>query len=274
MPRPPLILLPPSEGKAPGGSGGPWAPGTGFAPDLDVRRQQALVALARAMKGSGVARAKLLGVKGVALEAATEADRLAATAPTLRAIDRYTGVLYDALAYGSRPAAVRRRIDRQVRIFSGLWGVVAPGDPIPDYKLKMGASLGRLGKLSTWWRPAVTAALADEVAGRAVWNLLPNEHAAAWVPDLSGGAGSPTAVISVRFFDTVRRGGRSELVAVAHWNKLLKGALVAHVVTEQLTVVEGLAGFDHPLGYRFVPDLTEPAPDGVSRTVALVRPSE
>jgi hypothetical protein len=35
----------------------------------------------------------------------------------------------------------------------GLWGVVAPRDPIPDYKLKMGASIGRLGKLSTWWRP-------------------------------------------------------------------------------------------------------------------------
>ncbi|MGZ4704859.1 MAG: YaaA family protein [Acidimicrobiales bacterium] len=272
MARTPLLLLPPSEGKAAGGSGDPWEPGSMIAPELDDRRRAAMAALARAMKGSGVRRAKLLGVKGVALEAATAANLDVATAPTCRAIDRYTGVLYDALAYGSRPAPIRRRIDAQVRIFSGLWGLVAPGDPIPDYKLKMGASIGRLGKLSTWWRPAVTAALADEVAGRTVWNLLPNEHAAAWAPDLSPGPASPSAVISVRFFDTVVRGGRPELVSVAHWNKLLKGALVAHVVTEQLTDPSGLCHFAHPLGYRFAPDLTRCDPDGINVSVSLVKP--
>jgi hypothetical protein len=118
----------------------------------------------------------------------------------------------------------------------------------------------------------VTAALAEEVAGRTVWNLLPNEHAAAWAPTLDGGPAAPGAVISVKFFDTVERNGRRELVAVAHWNKLLKGALVAHVVAGQLTSPDQLAGFDHPLGYRFVPDLTTVAPDGITRVVALVKP--
>ena len=33
----PLILLPPSEGKAPGGSGAPWSPGS-MSVDLDDRR--------------------------------------------------------------------------------------------------------------------------------------------------------------------------------------------------------------------------------------------
>src|SRR6478736_5928769 len=124
MARPPLLLLPPSEGKAAGGTGAPWAPATMVAPELDARRAKAMVALVRAMKGSGVARGKLLGVKGVALEAATEANREVAAGPTLPAIDRYTGVLYDALAYATRPAAIRTRIDAQVRILSGLWGVV------------------------------------------------------------------------------------------------------------------------------------------------------
>ena len=53
-------------------------------------------------------------------------------------------------------------------------------------------------------------------------------------------------------------------MAVAHWNKLLKGALVAHVVSRQLTAVDDLVDFDHPLGYRFAPDLTEVAPDGIT----------
>lgn len=288
MARPPLLLLPPSEGKAAGGTGAPWKPGTMVAPELDERRAKAMVALSRAMKGSGVARGKLLGVKGVALDAATEANREVATAATLPAIDRYTGVLYDALSYRSRSAAIRQRIDAQVRIFSGLWGVVAPSDPIPDYKLKMGASIGRLGKLSTWWRPAVTAALADDVVGRTVWNLLPNEHAAAWAPartaspgpgsgrsgsGRSGSGGSPSMVVTVRFFDTVVRAGRPELVAVAHWNKLLKGELVAHVVAEQLSDPDGLCDFDHPLGYRYDPSRTERAPDGVTVAVSLVKPA-
>ena len=268
---PPLLLIPPSEGKAPGGTGAAWTEGTLLAPELDRRRKSALTALRVAMRGSAAARAKLLGVKGVALAEATETDRHAASGPTLAAIDRYTGVLYGALDHRTLPAVSRRRLDRQVRILSGLWGVVAPADAIPDYKLKMGVALGRLGKLSTWWRPGVTAALAPEIAGRAVWDLLPNEHRAAWGPDLSGGAGSPLTVISVRFADAVRRGDHVELVAVAHWNKLLKGALVRHVLATQLDEVAGLAEFDHPLGYRFDPDLTEAADDGLRVTATLVK---
>ena len=104
-----------------------------------------MAALATAMRGSQAARATLLGVKGAALAAATEANRAVAEAPTVAAIERYTGVLYDALDPAS-PTAARRRLDRQVRIFSGLWGMVAPTDPVPDYKLKMGARLARTGR--------------------------------------------------------------------------------------------------------------------------------
>jgi hypothetical protein len=75
----------------------------------------------------------------------------------------------------------------------------------------------------------------------------------------------------VRFAETVVRGGRRELVTVAHWNKLLKGALVRHVLATQLREVDGLAEFDHPLGYVFDPELTEVADDGVRVTATLVK---
>ena len=64
-------------------------------------------------------------------------------------------------------------------IVSGLFGVVAPPDPIPHYKLKMSAALPGTGRLSTWWRPRLTAALAEQLRGRVVWDLLPQEHSAA-----------------------------------------------------------------------------------------------
>jgi len=273
--RPPLILLPPSEAKASGGNGPAWTPGVMVAPELDVRRARVVAALVRAMTASAPRRGALLGVKGQALAAATAANLAVSTSATVAAIDRYTGVLYDALDAGSLPARSRRRLVDQVRIFSGLWGIVAPADPIPDYKLKMGATVPRLSRpatrLATWWRPAITAALAPEVAGRVVWDLLPGEHRAAWAPARTGPE-APQAILSVRFFDQVVRAGQPELVIVSHWNKLLKGALVRFILAGQLAGAEGLAAFEHPLGYRYDPDLTESSPEG-HQVVALVKPA-
>jgi hypothetical protein len=162
------------------------------------------------------------------------------TEPTLPAIERYTGVLYKELDAASLRVPARRRLDRSVLVVSGLWGLVAPTDPIPDYKLKMSASAPRLGKLSTWWRPQLTKALAARAEGAVVWDLLPIEHSAAWTP-----AAVPCERrITVQFLD---RDGKT----VSHWNKLLKGSLVRWLVTTGHTDPEALADFDHPQGYRF-----------------------
>jgi len=271
----PLILLPPSEGKADGGDGPPWAPATLFDPDLDGRRAQVMAALVRAMSSSARRRSELLGVKGEALAAATARNLGLPTGPTRPAIERYAGVLYQALDARSLRAPQRRRLEAQVRIVSGLWGVVAPGDPIPDYKLKMGAALPRLGRLATWWRPALTAALAPEVAGRVVWDLLPNEHRNAWAPCVTpGDPDAPRRLISVRFHDeVVGAGGTTRLVTVSHWNKLLKGELVRHVLARQLVEVGDLVDFEHPLGYRYDPDLTRVADGGIRIAASFVRPA-
>lgn len=232
MAKAPVILLPPSEGKAPGGRGAPWRPAAGMSvlPALDPVRAQVLAALDPT--GTGVA-----------------------AAPTRRALDRYTGVLYRELDAASLPASDRRRLTGGTLIASGLWGLVGPQDRIPDYRLKMGASLPGLGKLSTFWRPHLTAALAERLAGRVVWDLLPQEHAAAW---------DPTVVPFTRRV-TVRFVTRQD-TTVSHWNKLLKGALVRHLVATGLTDPAGLAELDHPAGYRYDPAATE----RVGRTTAVV----
>lgn len=265
----PLILLPPSEGKAPGGRGRPWAPGTCSFPELDERRTEVAEALAAAATSADdAALGKLLGVKGEALAAARAANAAVLTAGTKPAIERYTGVLYDALDHATLPAASKRRAGRQIVIFSGLWGLVTPGDRLPDYKLKMGATLAPVGRLASAWKPLVTEALAPVVAKRTVWDLLPGEHAAAWDPR----AAAPRRRISVKFLDDVGTGRDRRLVAVSHWNKLLKGALVRHVLDTQLDDHEGLAEFRHPLGYDYRPDLTESAGDLTTVSLVTRRP--
>jgi cytoplasmic iron level regulating protein YaaA (DUF328/UPF0246 family) len=179
------------------------------------------------------------------------------------AIERFSGVLYDALDAPTLSARARRRLDDRVVILSGLFGALGPADPIPDHKLKMSASLPGVGKLSTFWRPHVDAALDASLTGATVWDLLPNEHAAAW----SGGRAAARRIV-VRFLDDVTRDGQRRLVTVSHWNKLLKGALVRHLVTTGADDAAALANFSHPQGYEYRPELT--TVDGTVETVSMV----
>lgn len=255
----PLILLPPSEGKTPGGSGPVWDTDT-MSFGLDVQRAQLAGSLKRSMRKSEQERSKLLGVKGAALAAATRSNLNIEASPTMPALKRYSGVLYDVLDADTLSPQAKRRLDRTIVIFSGLFGLVVPSDPIPDYKLKMGASLPGIGRLSTFWRSELSNALGARVPGREVWNLLPNEHDAAWA--------NPTGAVqtSVRFLE---RRSDGSMFAVSHWNKYFKGALVRLLLEEPETTPESLADWRHPAGWRLDPELEEV--DGTRRRIAFVR---
>jgi cytoplasmic iron level regulating protein YaaA (DUF328/UPF0246 family) len=174
------ILLPPSEGKAAGGRGAGWDPAGGrFGPALADQRR--LVADALAAAGGGDQR--LLGVGGDALERARRANAGLIGARTLPAGRRFTGVVWDHLDLASLGTGPRRRATGAVIVVSAVAGLVGPADPLPDHRLKLSVSLPPLGNLARFWRGPLSATLNDHLAGRLVVDLLPNEHAAAWVPD-------------------------------------------------------------------------------------------
>jgi cytoplasmic iron level regulating protein YaaA (DUF328/UPF0246 family) len=93
----------------------------------------------------------------------------------------------------------------------------------------MSANIAPLGKLSTWWRPALSAELAARADGRFVVDLLPQEHRAAYV------AQADAEGVAVSF---VEKGGGSR--AVGHMAKAAKGYLARHVL-------EATAAGAHPL---------------------------
>ncbi|NBU56266.1 MAG: peroxide stress protein YaaA, partial [Acidimicrobiia bacterium] len=167
------ILLPPSEGKAEGGRTPRWKAGSGtFGSALRRPRAEVVAALLAAKGGD----AKLLGVSGQHLARAQESNRELDGAPTVPACERYTGVVWGHLSPDTLSAKARTRAVDSVVVVSGLLGLVGFDDPVPDYRVKMGASLKPMGKLSTWWRDPLSTTLNDWADGRVVIDLLPNEH--------------------------------------------------------------------------------------------------
>jgi cytoplasmic iron level regulating protein YaaA (DUF328/UPF0246 family) len=214
-----MLLLPPSEGKAEGGSTrrATWTPGTGaFGAALGDLRTEVVDAIT----GAGGGDERLLGVRGDHLLRARSANSSLIGAPTLAAWQRYTGVVWGHLDPATLPAAARKRIV----VVSGLLGLVRGDDPVPDYRLKMGAGLAPLGKLSTWWREAVSSELARVARRRFLIDLLPQEHRAALVLDGLDG-------VSVSLVDPTGAPG-------GHFAKAAKGELARAILTDGVDVLD------------------------------------
>ena len=221
-----MLLLPPSEGKAEGGSSrrAGWSPDSGaFGRSDAIAGRRVEVVEALASRGGGDE--KLLGVRGDHLARALSSNCSLVGAPVLPAWQRYTGVVWDHLDPATLPAAAIRRIV----VVSGLLGLVRGDDPVPDYRLKMGANLPPLGKLSTWWRDDLSAEL-DRAARRSVVvDLLPQEHRAAWSPG-SSGRGTVEGVTVSLVDPTGKPGG--------HFAKAAKGSLAREILLHGLDALD------------------------------------
>ncbi len=226
-----VILLPPSEGKAEGGSAPKWKATSGdFGKALGTYRSQIAIALEELGGGD----AKLLGVGGKHLSRAQEINTSIIGAPTMAAHGRYTGVVWDHLSPSTMSAKVYTRGTESIIVLSGLLGLVGFNDQIPDYKLKMGASFAPIGKLSTWWREPLSKALNERLAGHHVIDLLPNEHRAAWTP-------TPDAYTSLSSVTFVEKSGK----IAGHDAKAAKGLLARHLLEATGSPLDALASWQH-----------------------------
>ncbi len=204
-----LILLPPSETKHPGGDGPPLELDSLTAPELTPVRTELVEALVKLADDVPASRAAL----GVSAKQDAEIARNAAlwSSGTLPALERYTGVLYDALDIGSLPRAQRARADARLAVGSALFGVVGGADRIPAYRLSAGSSLPGLPTLRALWRPALTPVLAAQPG---------------LVVDLRSGAYAALApvpgAVTVQVLSERPDGTRA---VVSHFNKAHKGRL-------------------------------------------------
>ena len=141
-----ILLLPPSERKAPGG-GPAWRCDSGrFGGVLREPRTQIV---------------KAFGDESLPLPTGSKRPDLA----TLPAYQRYTGVVWQYLDPLSMDEATLTRAENSALIVSAQGGLFGWSDPVPDYKLKMSARLWEVGKLSRYWRPHLQNLLTGEHFG-------------------------------------------------------------------------------------------------------------
>ena len=148
-----LVLLPPSETKRGGGEGPPLRLDLLAHPELNPLRAQLLDELVKLAAEPEAARAAL----GLSPQQHAEVARNAElwTSPTVPALHRYTGVLYDALDVGSLRGAAAVRARRRLVVGSALFGLLTADDPVPAYRLSAGSALPGRGTLAAAWRPVL-----------------------------------------------------------------------------------------------------------------------
>lgn len=244
------IVLPPSESKRHGGAGPALDVSQLAFPELADQRRQLIDELTELSSDTDTAvKALKLGPKGAALIAA---NRELTTSPTTMAIERYTGVLFDALDYDSLEPADKTRANEVLWVFSALFGPIRATDMIPNYRLSADSALPG-GKLSTRWSghantvwPGVFTLDLRSEAYRGLCPLVP-------------GTGVFVRVVT----DT--GSGKS---AVGHANKATKGHLVRDLVTSgvELFSRDDVVGWGRAHGYDF-----QAVPDNADEVFLVVR---
>lgn len=156
-----------------------------------------------------------------------EANRELLTSATLPAVERYTGVLYDALGAATLPER------GQLAVGSALFGLVGADDPIPRYRLSGGTRLGGRTMRSRWGR-----SISEVLSG--VEGLVVDLRSGAY-QQLGPLPGAVTVRVEKRLADGTRK-------VVSHFNKHHKGVLARELSGRRAESIEEVAAVAEAAG--------------------------
>jgi len=215
------ILIPPSEGKARTKDTKTIFSSTNFRFERNVNQVVRLLEL--------IDDEDLRSVYGTSPEKASRFHRQNQdifNSPCAPAIERYTGVVYEHINWLSLSEKAKKYMENHVIIFSGLFGMLTPLTPIPDYKLKMNVL-----SLQHHWNPILTEALQNE---KSIIDLLPQVHRKAYQPNEKN-------VTPVDFL-IINKGKKT---AAGHFGKAVKGEFIRYMSENNVTSVDQFNGIEY-----------------------------
>jgi len=214
-----IVLLPPSETKRVGGDGPPLDLAALSTPELTPLRSDLVEDLVTLAADRPASRAAL----GISAAQDAEIDRNAAlrTSPTMPALRRYTGVLYDALDVESLRGAAAARATARLAVGSALFGLLRADDLVPAYRLSAGSKLPGRQTLSARWRPLLEPVLTTLAADELVVDLRSGSYA---------GLGRLPGAVRV---DVLAEHADGHRTVVSHFNKAHKGRFARALVSSR-----------------------------------------
>jgi len=163
-----------------------------------------------------------------------------------QAILAFTGDVYQGMDLASWSPSDFDTAQSQIRILSGLYGVLRPLDRIQPHRLEMGTRLknARGNNLYDFWGTRITEQLNKDIKtsqGSLVLNLASNEYfSSVKQPELKG------AVVTPIFKD--EKNGVFKVISF--YAKKARGRMADFIIRNQIRSVEDLKSFDAD-GYTF-----------------------
>jgi cytoplasmic iron level regulating protein YaaA (DUF328/UPF0246 family) len=233
-----LVLLPPSETKRDGGDGPPLRLDSLSFPTLTPLRE-ALVDEVVALAADVPASRRALKIAAT-LDGEIERNAALRTAATLPAIHRYTGVLYDALDFGSLKGVAAQRARSRLAVGSALFGLVRADDPVPAYRLSAASALPAGGTLAARWQPLLVPELQRLAADELIVDLRSGSYVS---------LGRLPGAVRV---DVVNESGDGKRTVVSHFNKSHKGKLARVLAASKAepTDAAGVAAIARRAGFQ------------------------
>ena len=131
---------------------------------------------------------------------------------SLKAIERYTGVAFDYLAYKTLDNSAKLYIDRNLLIFSNLFGVLSADDLIPEYRLQQGKSIGDR-KPEQFYKPILQKPLDEYLADEDILDIRAGFYDKYYKPSIP--------YTTLKFI--------KEGKAVSHWAKAYRGIVLREI---------------------------------------------
>lgn len=238
-----LFLLPPSETKRDGGGARSRLALSRLSHRALTEHRTTVLERLAEVCGDDAAGARALKLSARAAPAELERNRRVRSSPTLPAIERYTGVLYDALGVRDWDDAVRERAAQHVAIQSALFGLIGAADAIPAYRLSHDSRLPQL-RLAAHWASPVTAILQRHPGP--ILDLRSEAYAALGpIPERE----------DARFVRVVSVGDDGVARALSHANKAGKGRFLRSLLHAGPvpTTLDGLVARSSDLGWTLRP---------------------